>query len=1273
MAQTRTGTLRFRSASGEVVERPQEEVQSLRRAGYEPEAGQSLYIRTASGGVAPVPVERLSRVSPGTELSIPTQQDVFGDVAKQRFGGVGGAALASAYGGAQGLSSGVAGKLAIESGLVQPETLGMLETAQPVAKFAGEAIGMGGQSLALGGLGALARGGRVAAGAAEAAGAAAKAAPTLGQAVARTAAREGAMGALYGAGSEVTQAAIEGREARPLEAAGEVGALGAVIGGAAPLAERAFGSLKGAVKSLREKKIAESETLRAAEIAKAESKLAAARTAEEKAAAREELRRAREVEKAAAKAQQADVETKVAEKIDNAAIEAGDEATATLAKYRETLQGDISARVNSVNDAVASLNEVEASLAQMRAGKKIPEAEANLRARIRKLADEHAAIGADISARDGIIADTKKLGDATEQVIGLSADVSQQQKLAASRAAKAAEDLKLARAAGRRGEEIARLEENLRFAMEDEKLAAEYLNASNELAGGLNEYRRVAAVGRDVGRDVGILGRDIAKETAREVSLTSRLQRLIPDELIGPGEAAMEGKALSEALARKMGLAPALSEIIPEVGAQTSAFKAGIGQVLTKASTERMLTSAARTGGEDFLRTVIELAQTGMRAPEGLALTEKFVGASSSNVLNFLRENPSFIQALEPAQRSRLVPVISGMKTSGAKGAASKEQILQALRKKGKAVPLQIPEEEVAAALARSQEGAPRAVSPEAAYSAQRAANREALEAERAIAQKAIASTKPVYEALSSERATIQREISDLAEKLTAQQDAVASAKYEKDLAAKSQVVRSLRDQLERKQATEATLAAAETKLAGMSKAPIGEAALTQAREDVAAARNALQVSRAQRSIDVLAKKQANVGAQKEFAEGQLKKLLGDPGEGVKGLEQMQRDALDTLEGFRATFGDVGTVERNAITGKYFAPGEADMVERAMKAYLKTPEGKVFADQLAAAEKAARSKSARAVEAEARAAVAKETGIPAQAQTTAKQALKDAVTDPATIAAAVTGGPAAGLGVIAAMVASRSGSGGVRKLLTSMSPMFFYTALERAATIGERMATAPVAKAAVIAASGRPDQVTRKDVNEANATVDELIRQQKDAENSFKLAASATRFPTDEYAPLEVRYREALGQLQKMRPATMGKGSPSAEEEEYARAVRLIMNPNELTSAFENGTLTGKQAQLLKTVAPDAYKSMEHIVKTVYDERPQAVNPRTLNAFRIATRSSLSNTGLSVGEAMQTMGAGQAQQEEQQRGGTLATRTPGTRSSLAENASFSTRVGGGAR
>jgi hypothetical protein len=162
------------------------------------------------------------------------------------------------------------------------------------------------------------------------------------------------MGALYGAGSEMTQAAIEGREARPLEAAGEAGALGAAIGGAAPLAERAFGSLKGAVKSLRAQKIAESETLRAAEIAKAENKLAAARTAEEKTAAREELRKAREVEKVAAKAQQADVEMKVAEKIDEAAIAAGDEATTKLGEYRDKLQKDINARVNSVNDAACA-------------------------------------------------------------------------------------------------------------------------------------------------------------------------------------------------------------------------------------------------------------------------------------------------------------------------------------------------------------------------------------------------------------------------------------------------------------------------------------------------------------------------------------------------------------------------------------------------------------------------------------------------------------------------------------------------------------------------------------------------------------------------------------------------------------------------------------------------------------------------------------------------------------------------------------------------------
>ena len=179
------------------------------------------------------------------------------------------------------------------------------------------------------------------------------------------------------------------------------------------------------------------------------------------------------------------------------------------------------------------------------------------------------------------------------------------------------------------------------------------------------------------------------------------------------------------------------------------------------------------------------------------------------------------------------------------------------------------------------------------------------------------------------------------------------------------------------------------------------------------------------------------------------------------------------------------------------------------------------------------------------------------------------------------------------------------------------------------------------------------------------------SDNAFKLAASSTRFPTDEYAPIEKRYREAIGQLQKMRPASMGKGDPSAEEEEYARAVRLVTDPGSLVAAFEQGTLTGKQAQLLNTISHDVYKSVEHIVKTVHDERPQAINPRTLNAFRIVAQTSMSNAGLSVGEAQKLTGA--SAEKPEQDGDSLGTRRPSGRSSIAESASLSTRVGGGSR
>lgn len=203
---------------GKDVQVPQEQVIPLMRSGFGARAGQTVTLADAAG--TQIPIESLAEgLSKGESLRLQSSETLFKKGAEERFGGAAGLGAGLAYGALQGASLGTGGRALIETGLVNPDTLAQLESARGGGLFstvgAGEALGTLGLSALTGGFG----------GAAAAEGAAAR---TLGQNMLRAAGREAAVGAGYGAGSELTQAGIEGREANLLPAA----AGGAVLGGA---------------------------------------------------------------------------------------------------------------------------------------------------------------------------------------------------------------------------------------------------------------------------------------------------------------------------------------------------------------------------------------------------------------------------------------------------------------------------------------------------------------------------------------------------------------------------------------------------------------------------------------------------------------------------------------------------------------------------------------------------------------------------------------------------------------------------------------------------------------------------------------------------------------------------------------------------------------------------------------------------------------------------------------------------------------------------------
>jgi len=1257
MAQTKTGFLRFRAPTGETVERPQEEVQSLRRSGFTPEAGQSLLLRNASGGVSQIPVERLSRVSPDVELSVPSQERAFKSVAEERFGGAGGALGALALGGFQGLSSGFGGAGLIESGIADAETLAMTRAAQPVASFLGEAAGMVGQTALTGGLGAVGRGARGVAAAAEAA-QAVKAVPSLGRAVAGGAAREAAAGALYGAGSEITEAKIEGREARPGEAALTTGLAGGVLGAAFPAAGRAFRSLRGEMQRLGAEKIATSETLRAAEIAKAEQKLASAKTAEDKAAAREQIRSLRDAAKAAEKAAEKNIKQDVAAKLDEAAVQAGEDAQTYLQAHREVVQGEVDARMAGVGDALEQINATNARLKEM-GFTGAEKAQAKLAEEVQSLGSKINEIGADIKARNGIIADQGRLSAEKESLISAMGKAKDAKSLAARESAIARQKYANLKTAGARAEQISAAYDRLTMSELQEKLAAERLNALEEVGGALHTYNQIASAGRSLGKDIGIIEGNIAKEAARSESLARDLERIVPDQLRHTSEAGESSLALAESVARKMGLAPAVADIIPSMGTREAAFGAGIGRMMTKESTEQILTSAARTGGEEFIDAMTKLGKTGMRKPKGLAIPRDIIGSNKADIVMWLssEDGARALASLDETQRARVLKdVISGM-DFGKKSAAAmaKKDVVRLLKKPGAAVPLAVPEGELQAALTRVQQATP-AATPEIAFSAEKMAKRASIEGEREASRVTQQGLSDIAEKLSQQKSLLDKEIAEAGKELERLQGKAKVTAYEQKMAPMGQAQESLLRKIDQQSQLRNQLAAAEESLlANAQKAPVDQTAVTRAQQDVVDAVNLLQKAKLQRDIDVLAAKKTGLEAEQAIKQTQLKEILG--GDGVTGIAQIRRDAGAVVDAFRQYAGPIGKIEKSAITGKYYAPGQDKIIERAMQEYMRTPEGKKLAAAMAAANKAQSSQAARAVEEEVR----KAAGVPAQAAApSAAQVAKEALTDPAVIAATVMGGPSSGLGVMAAMIASRSGKGGIRQMLTSMSPLFFYQSLERIATVGERMAMAPMARTAGVVAASRMDQVSRKDVEKAKTQVDEILREQEDARNAFELTAKGTRFPVDQLTQLEQQYNGAIGQLQKMRPKTAGSGVVSAEEEDFVRAFRLVTDTGALARAFEQGTLTKPQADLLQKVSPQAYASLEHIAKVVHDERPQSLSPRVRSALNITV--SQSGDTLSVGQAQKLMG--KSEQGQPQQGESLATSRPPSakNSSLVKNA-----------
>lgn len=1217
MAEPKTGYLRFKSPSGEEVERPQEETQSLRRAGFTPSPGQSLLVRGSGGDVQRIPVERLSRIAPSDPLAIPSARSAFEGVAEERFGGAGGAALAGAYGLAQGVMP-FTGYALQKTGAVSGETLGMLQQAHPYITTGAEMAGMVAAPSVFGAIGKAAKIGRGAAlageaaaegaAAAEAAGAAAKTAPSLLRRVGTEAASLGA----YSVGSEMTQAGIEGREARPVEA----GLMGATLGAAgaalAPQIARGFGKVKSLVVGQRAAKLAEDEAGLAAARAKAQARLDSAKTAKEMAAARAELKSISDIEKKAEKLRATEIENDVARRVDEEIVNQGDKAQQALDAHKAKIEGDVNASLNKVNDALKTANEAGESLRRMGLPMDPASAEATLLQRMNKLANSYNEIGEEIAANGGIVQSLDKLSAAKSNSIEFTRIAESELANRKALIERASNAYRAAKAAGQSEATLARLEGRLKEAQAASTMIEQVINASYEQIEASLAYTEAATAGNRIAGAVGVADEAVAKSLAKQEAIDNQLRKIIPTEMRVPTSAAASAEDVVEATARRMGLTPEIDKIVPEF---TSGITTKLVGLMKADSVAGVLKSASRMGPEKFLE-VIERLPTA----EGILVGGKKAAAKAGDVFKWLARNDAAIAALEPHQRSALREILSGSTYEGA--GKAREAVLKnmpILSSTAKATPLKIAETEIAAAMERE---AGNIITPEMAYSARDMGRIGALQAERAQAGSVVANVSAVSDALNDQLVAANKASIELGKQLETANASLRTAKDAsklRSLKAREESLRAQKDvidqNIDRMSKAQMSLSAAIG-----SNAPV-EQLRAQAAAGVANAQIAMQSARnAEKMARRVAKREA-IGTELEQVTQNLREVMQ-----VNGISERMTAANEIISAASKDLEGAAKIERDRITNSFYAPGQKQVVEKLMADYMKTPEGKHFAAQVASAGKARMRQMERGIEEKARAAAGVGKDFSAE-----KKRVIDAMSDPAVIAATVTGGLTSGASVLAAMVASQSGKGGVRKLISALSPMWAFTALERAASFGEKMASSRVGPAVVGVTAEKLGEVSRRDVAKATAELDDIVKDQVEARRAFRSAADATQFPGDKFGPLEKQYADAVGELQRMRPKTLGKGPPSAEEEEFVKAMRVISDPMTLATAFQTGSISKSQADILRAVSPSAYENLKGIISATYEAAPHAVRPRVMQAFNISAE--MPGTGMSVGSAQRVMAA----------------------------------------
>ena len=1166
-------TITLVDQQGKSLAVPQEQVIPLLKSGFKAKRGQTVTLDDGTEGSVEALVRTLNK---GFTPTLETQRAGFERGAEERFGGGTGLAAGLGYGALQGATLGLGGKALMETGLVAPETLAQLEHARGGGMFstigAGEMLGLGVASALTGG-----------AAAGEAA-----AARTLGQATLRSAAREAALGGAYGAGSEITQAGIEGREARPVEAGAMGAAFGGTLGAAIPSLSRAASKAMGKAAAAEASTLAGEATPGAAD-----------------AAVRMEAKRATLAEQAATK------QTEITD-IANTFNDILDRSQKAGFKTPEAGIGRVGKDLRRISDMLAKKEGEALALKDLETFQK----------------------GLDKTLAGGLASKAKLAND--EAVLQTTLADMQAEYNAMGAAGRA--DLRAEALANR----IRQTEGALEYMATAKKTLEDFAAKGAELQGlALTEASQLRAKG------------NVAK----------RIERLRA-QLEGTGEKAVELGGESGAAARaQRGAAERQAGVVTQGEVELSQALKDLG-IENKSKNRYMILRAVENADADpetfrgLVQDIVKM-ERGFKAEPGYTKRNASIFAEvfkHPQVLEKLSpENAAYVRAVAQVApdtnllrsaakggRAIRIPSIAAELESveGLIGADRYKQIRQMAVEDMVRPEVQNAALSDAMTLREKYRYVPKGGAP-VAEAVTEAAPGAGVTSEN-IAARSPGETIKLRESLTSAEKTL----ADLDAKLAdVQAQKMTLFEERKSLAAQARGARTAereRRLLERESFLRDKAADTEVLEKSLQDAKAG---ITDLSNQVRTNRLISTADKAEQRILEQNARQALADAKRAAKSGKLEaeitNLQREAGEKVRlktDLELLRDEhvnvgaKLDEL----TKLGDRNLLKAGAQQGRLVPVSEKQIFDRSMKAFLSSPEGKELSRELAK-----------------------------QSKSFAQKML-----EPDNLLAALSAG-ATGMGVMGGSLptlligigmAAMGGKKGLYKAAaTFMNPVKAWTAVGQSIGALERL-TPQVAR------TGTTTSRYTFPVAEANAFVDSILADRDAAEKTFQKLAQSGTINAQNLDAARSRFNAAVDYLERKRPVTQN----GADAQDFARAVSVMRNPDQLAKFIKDGTLRQQDVDVLQRISPESYDQLRAAVELMHERRPQAV-ANLAPLFKIMTKSKfMMRTTLPLAMLQQMSGASaQPEQAMQPKSETAAARgraAASGQSPLAKNVSNDTSL-----